>query len=412
MIRLPRLVSAVAGLMLWIGLALPVAAQAQLGGVARMDPVQSWVQDRGDDGISVQIYLSQGVPYRIFTLDEPRRLVLEFNALDFSGFDLRRFDQSIHVTGLRYGQMQDGWSRMVFDLAIPQRVERAGMAIAPVDQTALLTVTLRATTASEYAQNAGPPNRQAVAGLPPPTVTRTERDPNAPFVVAIDPGHGGLDPGAQVGDANEADLMLSLARMLRDAFRRNDDVEVIMTRDADVFVPLEQRIQIAHEAAADVFISLHADIVTEGNASGATVYTLSQKATDAASEKLAERHDRAEILAGVDLRGTDDEVTGILMELARGETQPRSVALAKVLVAEFDQSLDHVNGRPHRGADFSVLKAADIPSVLIEAGFMSSSKDLKNLKNAEWRQSFADAIVRAVLQWQTQDAAAAALRRQ
>lgn len=398
--------------MVWLGMALSLTAQTQLGGVARMDPIQSWVQDQGDDGLSVQMYLNQGVPYRIFTLDAPRRLVLEFNALDFVGFDLRRFDQSNRVTGLRYGQMQDGWSRMVFDLASPLKIDRAGMVIAPLDQTALLTLNLRGTTAEDFAKNAGPPNRQAVAGLPPPAVTRVDRDPNAPFVVAIDPGHGGIDPGAQVGDANEADLMLSLARLLRDAFRRSDDVRVIMTRDADVFVPLEQRIQIAHAAGADVFISLHADIVTEGNASGATVYTLSQQATDAASAKLAERHDRAEILAGVDLRGTDDEVTGILMDLARGETQPRSIALAKVLVAEFDQSLDHVNGRPHRGADFSVLKAADIPSVLIEAGFMSSPKDLKNLKNAKWRQSFADAIVRAVLQWRTQDAAAAALRRQ
>ncbi len=412
MMGTPRFFMALAALMVWVGLTLPSAAQTPLGGVARIDPIQSWVHDQGDDGLALQLYLSQGVPYRIFTLDDPRRLVLEFNALDFAGFDLRRFDQSDRVTGLRYGQMQDGWSRMVFDLAVPLRLDRAGLAIAPVDQTALLTLHMQATTAADFAQRAGPPNRQAMAGLPPPAVTRVERDPNAPFVVAIDPGHGGIDPGAQVGDAHEADLMLALARLLRDAFRRTDNLRVIMTRDTDVFVPLEQRIQIAHEAGADVFISLHADIVTEGKASGATVYTLSQQATDAASAKLAERHDRAEILAGVDLRGTDDEVTGILMDLARGETQPRSIALAKVLVDEFDQSLDHVNGRPHRGADFSVLKAADIPSVLIEAGFMSSRKDLKNLKNPEWRQSFADAIVRAVLNWRAQDVAAAALRRQ
>ena len=400
---------------LWMGLVLAVplaVAQDQLGAVARIDPVRSQLQDSRDAGVTMQLYLSQGVPYRVYVLDDPMRLILEFNRLDFSGFKIANFDQSDAITGVRYGQMQDGWSRMVFDLAQPLQVAQSGLVIATGDQTGLLTLNLTATTAAEFTNRAGPPNRQAVAGLPPAAITRKTRDRNAPFVVAIDAGHGGLDPGAQVGDAAEADLMLSLARMLRDALRRNDNVRVVMTRDTDVFVPLEQRIEIAHAQAADVFISLHADIVTEGQASGATVYTLSQQATDTASAKLAERHDRTEILAGVDLSGADDEVTGILMELARQETQPRSIALAKVLVREFDRSLDHVNGRPHRGADFSVLKAADIPSVLIEAGFMSSAKDLKNLKNTKWRQSFANAITRAVLEWKDQDAAAATLRRQ
>ena len=400
---------------LWMGLvqAVPMAvAQDQLGAVARIDPVRSLAQDARGAGITVQLYLSQGVPYRVYLLDDPRRMILEFNRLDFSGFAVGNFDQSDAITGVRYGQLQDGWSRMVFDLAQPVRIAQSGLAIAAGDQTGLLTLNLVATTAADFASLAGPPNRQAVAGLPPAAITRKTRERNAPFVVAIDPGHGGIDPGAQVGDAKEADLMLSLGRMLRDALRRNDNVRVAMTPDEDVFVPLEQRIEIAHAAAADVFISLHADIVTEGQASGATVYTLSEQATDTASAKLAERHDRTEILAGVDLSGADDEVTGILMELARQETQPRSIALAQVLVGEFDRSLDHVNGRPHRGADFSVLKAADIPSVLIEAGFMSSPKDLKNLKNVDWRQSFANAIVRAVLTWQDQDAAAATLRRQ
>ncbi len=202
------------------------------------------------------------------------------------------------------------------------------------------------------------------------------------------------------------------ARELRDGLRRAGGFEVVLTRDDDVFVPLEARQSIARTAGADVFISLHADALAEGRASGATIYTLSETASDIASEKLAERHDRADLLAGVDLSDQDDVVAGVLMDLARTETAPRSDRLADALVAGLDQSIGNLHKRPRLEASFSVLKAADIPAVLIELGFMSSERDLDNLRDADWRARAAAGVRDALRAWVVADAAEASLLRQ
>lgn len=228
--------------------------------------------------------------------------------------------------------------------------------------------------------------------------------------VVLDPGHGGIDPGAEAGDVNEARLMLTFARELREVLLRAD-FEVVLTREADVFVSLERRIAIAHQVEADLFISLHADSLASGMAHGATVYTLSDSASDAASAALAERHNRADLLAGLDLTGTDDVVADVLMDLARLETQPRADALARAMVGGIRAATGHVNRRPLRSAGFSVLKAADIPSVLLEAGFLSTPEDLKNLKDPAWRTRLAEGVRDGLLAWAEEDAAQAALRR-
>jgi N-acetylmuramoyl-L-alanine amidase len=206
--------------------------------------------------------------------------------------------------------------------------------------------------------------------------------------------------------------MLSLSREVRDILRKSDGVQVHLTRDEDVFISLEDRVSTAHALSADLFISLHADIVTDGQAFGTTVYTLSETASDEATAKLALRHDRGEILFGVDLSGADDEVSGILIDLARLETTPRSKELASAVVGAVLMELGKVNSRPIRHANFSVLKAPDIPSILVEAGFMSSKQDLENLKSPEWRTRFSRALVAGILDWYISDVALAPLRRQ
>jgi len=185
-----------------------------------------------------------------------------------------------------------------------------------------------------------------------------------------------------------------------------------MTRDDDIFVPLEMRVSIARMAGADVFISLHADALAEGRARGATIYTLSEIASDVASEKLAERHDRGDLLAGVDLTEHDDRIARVLMELARNETQPRSDRLADALVAGLHDTIGPLYKRPRLEASFSVLKAADIPSVLIELGFLSSETDRENLTSEDWRAAAALGIRDALLAWAAADAAEAELLRQ
>lgn len=162
-----------------------------------------------------------------------------------------------------------------------------------------------------------------------------------------------------------------------------------MTRDADVFVSLEARVAAAHDANADLFMSLHADALEEGIARGATVYTLSEDASDAASAALAERHNRDDILAGLDLARTDDRVAGVLMDLARLDTTPRSTALASALVAGIDNATGDTHKRPLRSVNFSVLKSADIPSVLVEVGYLSTPDDLKKLRDPAWRAGMA-----------------------
>ncbi len=389
-----------------------VAAQGQdLAGLARVDAAGSSVTDTVA-GVDLVLSLSQPVPYRVFTLDAPRRLVLDFSTVDWAGLDTDAFDRSEAVASVSVGPFRPGWSRMVVELAAPMAVAEAWM-----DTGAANAVTVRLEAVSEdvFAAAAGAPP-SALFALPDPAVApepaHRRQDGTRPVVVVLDPGHGGIDPGAERDGTVEADLMLQFARELREVLRRAGGFEVYMTRDDDIFVPLEMRVSIARMAGADVFISLHADALAEGRARGATVYTLSETASDVASEKLAERHDRGDLLAGVDLTDHDDRVAKVLMELARAETQPRADRLADALVAGLRETIGPLYKRPRLEASFSVLKAADIPSVLIELGFLSSDTDRENLLSEEWRANAADGIRDALIAWAAADAAEAALLRQ
>ncbi|MFC3615094.1 N-acetylmuramoyl-L-alanine amidase [Lutimaribacter marinistellae] len=382
-------------------------------GLARIDPETSRVSDAGRSGVTVELGLSQGVPYRLFTLAEPPRLVLDFQEVDWTGLSNDTLLQTDRVGEAAFGGYVPGWSRMVLVLAEPLAVETAELSIDDVTGAARLSLALGPVSATQFAQTAGAP-RDARWDLPDPApiapLPRKARD--AALRVMLDPGHGGIDPGAEAGAVNEKGLMLTFARELRDVLLRSGGFEVIMTRDDDRFVSLEQRVAMAHRAEVDVFLSLHADSLSEGLAHGATVYLLAEEASDVASAKLAERHDRAELLSGLDLTATDDQVTDILLDLARAETAPRAEALANSLVDGMAQQGGPMNRRPLRQAAFSVLKAADIPSALIELGFMSSPRDLRNLQDAEWRSGMAVGIRNALRKWREEDQARKALVRQ
>jgi N-acetylmuramoyl-L-alanine amidase len=224
--------------------------------------------------------------------------------------------------------------------------------------------------------------------------------------VVLDPGHGGIDPGAERDGQSEAKLMMVFARELKEVLLRDGGFKVILTREDDTFVPLEQRISIAHMAGAQVFLALHADALAEGEAVGATVYTLSDEATDKASATLAERHNRDDLLAGIDLSQQDDVVATVLMDMARAETQPRTAKLADALVASITAAKIRMHRHPHQEASFAVLKSADIPSVLLEVGFLSSESDLEHLMDPDWRQTMARAIRDGLKAWAAADATA------
>lgn len=366
-------------------------------------------------GLNLIIEMTQPLPWRIFTLENPKRVVVDFSELEWTGFKAAALrDASDWINGAQAGLFRPGWTRLVLELGVPLAVVEAGMTVQS-DGTAVVSVWFEKTDDADFATRTGAPenaiftpSRQDGRAFP----AHERQTGDRPLRVVLDPGHGGIDPGAERDGAVEADLMLQFARELKELLLRSGRFEVELTRETDVFVPLETRVTIARRAAADVFISLHADILVQGNASGASVYTLSKEASDLASQKLAERHDRADLLAGVDLTRQGDGVALILMDLARLETTPRSEHLADALVEGIYSATGTAHKNARLSAGFSVLKAPDIPSVLVELGYLSSTLDRENLQSQTWRLSVAEGIRDALLYWAIEDAAEAARLRQ
>lgn len=397
-------------LTLW---ALIGGAQAQapeLSALARLEPARTALSTEGDAATELTLGLSQPVPFRAFLLDGPPRLVVDFREVDFSAMTPETLANQGLVGDLRWGRFRPGWSRLVAELTAPARLAAA---VEETDESPAVRLRLERVPATEFDARAGAPE-SALWDLPQPANTpppHRRQDGTRPLRVVLDPGHGGIDPGAEADGLSEAVLVLTFARQLKEAMTRAG-MEVIMTREEDVFVPLETRITVARASGADLLLSLHADALPEGEATGATVYLFDTKASEEAARKLAERHDRSDLLAGVDLEGHDDAVAGVLMEMARAETAPRAVRLAQVLAGAIKGEGIKMHRHPVQAADFSVLKSADIPSVLIELGFMSSQADRERLLDAGWRAQMAQAVVAGVQRWAQADAAEAKLLRQ
>lgn len=395
------------GLVLGLLLATPVAAQ-DLSALARFAPAASFVRDAGG-GVDVRLAISQPVPWRVRVLDNPPRLVLDLREVDWTGLAAMP-RASVLVKGLRAGVFRQGWSRLVMDLDGPLNVASAAMETTGATR---IVLRLEPVPQAEFAARAALPDPPDWAAPPSASMAAPLASlprPEGPLVVVLDPGHGGIDPGAEAADLTEAALMLTFARELKEEFLRAGGVRVVMTRDDDVFVPLETRLSIARAAGAQVFLALHADALTEGEAVGATIYTLSEDAGDRAGQILAERHDRDDLLAGVDLSGQDDLVAQVLMDMARTETRPRIDRLADALVRAIKTEGLTMHRRPRQSGGFSVLKSPDIPSALIELGFLSSPRDRKRLTDPDWRARMARAIRTGVTAWATEDAALQALR--
>ncbi|NNE80223.1 MAG: N-acetylmuramoyl-L-alanine amidase [Silicimonas sp.] len=349
------------------------------------------IEDQAGE-VFVTIPLSQAVPWRVFLADNPPRFVVEFNDVVFDGApDVASISVAEIVTEKH---TLDG-SRLVAILREPLAIAEAVMDTQTESDEAVLRIRLSATTAADFREAAEDITEKFVSADEPPTR----------MVVAIDPGHGGIDPGTEAGDMREADLMLAFAKRLREDLVRSGHFDVVLTREDDSFVPLETRLTLARQAKADVFLSLHADALTSdaGSASGLTVYTLAPEAGDEATQRLTERHGATDILTGVDLSGAGDDVAHALSDLARRDTSPRAEAMAVTLISAAQAAELAVNSRPHRKGDFAVLKAADIPSVLIELGFLSSAADRARLGSEKWLQEATRALRDGLLRWQDED---------
>ncbi len=383
-----------------IGLIAGVAGQAQtLSALARLDPAQSRIADQ-DGGLAVTLALSQPVPWRVRLLDAPPRVVLDLREVDWTGLDDMP-QTGTGVVDLRAGVFRPGWSRLVIELEGPMRVTTAQM---DTDPGTVVRLRLDPAPQAEFAAQAALPEPPDWALPDPAVLPPGPKRGDGPMIVVLDPGHGGLDPGAERDGQTEAALMLEFARALKEELIRDGGFYVVMTREDDVFVPLETRISIARAAAADVFISLHADAIAEGEAVGATIYTLDAEASDEASAALAERHDRDDLLAGVDLTEQDDLVAEVLMDMARTTTAPRTGRLADALQVAIQGAEIRMHRYPQQRAGFSVLKSPDIPSVLVELGFLSSARDLARLNDPDWRARMTAALRVGLLAWAAEDA--------
>ncbi|MDF2117278.1 N-acetylmuramoyl-L-alanine amidase [Roseiarcaceae bacterium H3SJ34-1] len=304
------------------------------------------------------------------------------------------------IASFRFGRLAPGKSRIVIDLAEPALIMRA-TSEADADGGNRLILELARSDTAAFNQAA----KQSIANLPVQKPTRVEVDSaKSPLesgglpVVVIDPGHGGIDTGAlrYNGTAVEKDLVLEFSRTLAERLRRTGRYKVVMTRDEDVFIPLNERVQIAQAAQAQLFVSVHADTLRYGGGvSGATVYTVSEKASDREAARLAEQENLADKVAGLDGAEATSDVSDILFDLTRRETRAYSHLFARTLVSIWKEA-GSLNKNPMRSAGFRVLKAPDVPSVLLELGYLSSDKDAAQMRTPEWREKTADAVTRSI----------------
>jgi N-acetylmuramoyl-L-alanine amidase len=368
---------------------LPVATEARLGG------------DESRTRFIVDV--SKTIPIKAFTLANPYRVVVDVPQVMFqlparSGESRRGL-----IKAYRYGLVMPGGSRIVIDTKGPVRIDKAFVLDAIEGQPARLVLDLVPVDRETFMRALALESRSARPPPRPPEGRKPDRDAaakpaDARPVIVLDPGHGGIDNGtvAPSGEYEKA-IVLDFTLALRDKLERTGKYQVAMTRADDRFVPLADRVQFARARGAALFVSIHADALPkrEGEARGATVYTLSETASDAEAARLAEAENKADVIAGVDLSAEQNDVADILIDLARRETKQFSVNFATALIAELKTSA-RLHKHPLKAAGFRVLKAPDVPSVLVELGYVTNRQDLKLLTSEAWRGRATDSIVQAV----------------
>ncbi|WP_321336986.1 N-acetylmuramoyl-L-alanine amidase [Breoghania sp.] len=341
------------------------------------------------------IDLSRSLSFSTSALASPDRVIIDMPEVSFElPPEAGRHGRGL-VKAWRYGLIAPGKSRIVLDLSAPARLDKSFVLPAIDEQPARLVLDFVKTTQeaflSEYER---PQSLEAAApkgdrkGIGPDSRSRP--------IIVLDPGHGGIDTGATgVDGIHEKVVVLEFAKLLKKKLEEKGAYEVLMTRDDDRFIALGKRVEFARHAAANLFISIHADSAPQHHVRGATVYTLSERASDVIAAALAKRENSSDILAGADLEDEPDEVADILIDLARRETKSFSILFAKTLVSEFESAVKLIKN-PWRSAGFRVLKAYDVPSVLVELGYLSNKHDESLLISGEWRERAADALVASV----------------
>jgi N-acetylmuramoyl-L-alanine amidase len=380
------------------GVARAAGPQATTPAAADSFPVATDVRLGGDEAATRFVMdLSRKIELRAFTLADPYRVVLDIPQVTFALPTKAGESGRGLIKAFRFGLMMPGGSRLVLDLAKPARIEKAFVVDATVDAPARLVLDLAPTDRESFLRKVALDNK-AAAETPPRKEQPADSADKRPLVV-LDPGHGGIDTGTKGpgGEIMEKTIVLDFAERLRQRIEKTGKYRVLMTRTDDTFIPLGERVHMARNAGAALFVSIHADSLPkkEGDAQGATVYTLSETATDSEAARLAEQENRADVIAGVDLKDEPDDVAGILLDLAQRETKTFSVQFAHRLVSEL-KAATRLHKNPLKSAGFKVLRAPDVPSVLVELGYVSNKEDLQLLLSDNWRDRTAASLAQAI----------------
>ena len=400
----------------------PAASTAVAPGDASLASIR--IGDRGaETRFVIELGGPQPVNYRVFTLADPYRVIVDFPKLQSSlPADAEKKGRGV-IAGYRLGRFQDDRFRVVIDATGPVSVARNFVLEPQGGFGRRIVIDLGATDRASFLKTAEKPDDGGVAVtanpgsvLPAPSAGSGSSAATGPQasasvvvpaspparrdrrrIIVIDPGHGGVDPGTHGTRSGivEKNVVLAFAKELAKRLRATGRYEVHLTRDRDIFIPLRERVQIGRRYKADLFISIHADSISKSDVKGMSVYTLSEKASDKEAAELARKENLSDAIAGIDFKGESPEVTGILIDLAQRETKNYSVRFAKSVV-DYAGKATYLLEPTHRFAGFVVLKAPDVPSVLVELGFLTNPVEEKRLTSPKWRTSVSNAFVHAV----------------
>jgi N-acetylmuramoyl-L-alanine amidase len=357
------------------------------------------------------VELSDPVGVQVFTLTEPNRVVIDMPEVLWRNSENVPPPGNGIVQSYRYGLFREGNSRFVIDLNVPVRVAMPQI-LPPDDGFGFrLLLDLNRTSLEDFVDNAGWPEEfrgSANFGTAPsqfdvtpdPTVALTgnsKPENDAKLVIVVDAGHGGIDPGTHgVSGMQEKSVVLAVAKKLRDVLESTGRYTVHLTRETDIFIPLRGRVDIARAANADLFLSLHVDSHEQRDIRGASVYTLSEDGSDREATRLAEKENMSDVIAGIDLSSEDNPVASILIDLAQRDTMNRSVRFAETVLTNLSQATYVRPTTPRRSAGFAVLKAPDVPAVLIELGYLTNQRDESEMSTEAWRSGVARSISSAI----------------
>ena len=396
-----------------LGPALPLSSFLSSAYAQKTSPLTAKSLRLGaiEEHTRVVVEFTEAVNYKLFTLSSPYRAVIDLPETKWDIPDTIQ-DKGL-VSGVRFGSFKQGQGRIVVDLRGPVNVHKHFLLPPTVAiKNHRLVIDFEPATTATFRQMKPAVSQTQTASIPAPDFQPTPtpqpqfsastgeftpkpRPRKARKIIVIDPGHGGVDPGALGTRSREKDIVLAFSKELVRQLKATHRYDVYLTRSSDIYIPLRQRVQIARNRNADLFISIHADAIKKKNIRGLSVYTLSEKASDREAAALAKKENQSDIIAGVDFGDQLPEVTNILIDLAQRDTKNASVKFAESLISSA-RGKTLLLDRTHRFAGFRVLKAPDVPSVLVELGFITNRTDEKQLSSSKWRRRVATGMLEAI----------------